>query len=51
MAATTIRNVDEVVEMLDDPEALSASNTDADPASPETVSIRVSGFMAAEGIT
>ena len=51
VAATTIRNVDEVVEMLDDPQALSASGAETDPSASETVSIRVSGFMAAEGIT
>ena len=50
IAATTIRNVEEIVEMLEDPEALSAMS-EADPAAYESVSIGVSGFMAAEGIT
>jgi copper chaperone CopZ len=51
VATTTIRNVDEVLDMLDDPEALSASAPEPAPAASETVSIRVSGFTAAEGIT
>ena len=51
LASTTIHSVEEVVDMLEEPEAPSASNMEADPAASETVSIRVSGFMAAEGIT
>ena len=51
VAATTIRSVDEVIEMLDEPRAPSPAGTATDPQTSETVSIRVSGFMAAEGIT
>jgi hypothetical protein len=50
LASTTIQSVEEVTEMLDDPEGLSASEVEA-AGNAETVSIRVSGFMAAEGIT
>lgn len=51
VATTTIRSVAEVVEILDDPESLSASTSGPSSSASETVSIRVSGFMAAEGIT
>jgi hypothetical protein len=51
VASTTIQNVEEVVEMLEDPEALNASASEAEPAATELVSIRVGGFTAAEGIT
>ena len=51
VAATTIRSVDEVVQMLADPQPRSAASTEAAPAAAETVSLRVSGFTAAEGIT
>lgn len=51
VAATTIRNVEEVIEMLDDPEDVRASSAEADPAASRTVSIRVSGFTATAGIT
>ena len=47
LASTTLRSVEEVRRMLDDPQGLGASND----AATETVSIRVSGFMADEGIT
>jgi hypothetical protein len=50
MSASALRSIEETLEMLEDPEALSASMPEAEGAS-ESVSIRVSGFMAAEGIT
>lgn len=51
VASSAIRSIDEVVEMLDEPEVLDASASEVDPATSENVSIRVSGFTAAEGIT
>ena len=57
VAATTIRSVEEVLEMLEDPKDLSAATPAADPGDLgdpgglEHVSIRVSGFIEAEGIT
>ncbi len=51
VAATKISNVQKVVDLLELPDALGAPTSRKDPALSETVSIRVSGFMAAEGIT
>ncbi len=51
VATTTIGSVAEVLEMLKNPEALSTSMSEAPDAASESVSIRVSGFTAAEGIT
>ncbi len=46
--STTINSVEEVIEMLEDPKATASH---AQSNSSQTVSIRVSGFTAAEGIT
>lgn len=51
VAATAIHDVDEVVEMLADPEPRGDSDAQDASSPSETVSIRVSGFLAAEGIT
>lgn len=50
VATTKIHSVEEVLDMLEDPQVLSDSAS-SEPAASEQVSIRVSGFMAAEGIT
>ena len=51
VATTAIQSVEEVVDMLEDLEAMNASASEAESADSEHVSIQVSGFMAAEGIT
>ena len=51
IAASPIHNVDEVLELLEDPESLGTFTASAKLAPTEQVSIRVSGFIAAEGIT
>ena len=51
MASTAIHDVEEVVRMLDDSEELQRASGAEAVGNAETVSIRVSGFMAAEGIT
>ena len=51
MVATPIQSVDEVLGMLGDSVASSDSSSGANPPTSESVSIRISGFTAAEGIT
>ena len=50
LASTSIGSVEQVLDMLGEPDDSHASEADARVVS-KTVSIRVSGFMAAEGIT
>ena len=50
IASSPIQSTEDVLDMLNDPDAPSTSSLET-PASSEQVSIRVSGFMAAEGIT